>query len=200
MYTRARDSFHHQFRFFRFFRTYELPSCAPFAFETPCFLNSAMDWEDDADDTSTDDDTTSQTTEEDEIPVPRPHPQASQHINADGPHYQLRHTMRGHKMSISSVKFSPDGALLASSGKLSYVNCILSLLSSLFIAADLEIKIWSPITGKLIRNLTGHKKGNSDVAWSSDSIHLASASDDCTIRIWNVDSVGSASIPVPIRH
>lgn len=56
-------------------------------------------------------------------------------------------------------------------------------------AADNAVKIWSPFTGQLIRNLNGHTKGLSDVAWSSDSVYLASASDDTTIRIWDVDSV-----------
>ena len=51
------------------------------------------------------------------------------------------------------------------------------------------MKIWSPYTGQLVRNLTGHSKGLSDIAWSSDSVFLASASDDTTIRIWTVDTV-----------
>ena len=51
------------------------------------------------------------------------------------------------------------------------------------------MKIWSPYTGQLIRNLNGHTLGISDVAWSSDSAFLASASDDTTIRIWDVDTV-----------
>ncbi|TFY68289.1 hypothetical protein EVG20_g3620 [Dentipellis fragilis] len=131
------------------------------------------------DDSSTDDDAASQTTEDDPQipekqdppppppvqPPPPPAPTARQR-----PHYQPRHVLRGHTMSISSVKFSPDGTLLAS--------C----------AADNVVKIWSPHTGELIRNLHGHTKGCSDVAWSSDSVYLASASDDTTIRIWDVDS------------
>ena len=59
------------------------------------------------------------------------------------------------------------------------------------IANDRVVKIWSPFTGELIRNLNGHTKGLSDIAWSADSVYLASASDDHTIRIWDVDSVST---------
>jgi WD40 repeat protein len=59
------------------------------------------------------------------------------------------------------------------------------------LANDKAVKIWSPFTGELIRNLNGHTKGLSDIAWSADSVYLASASDDHTIRLWDVDSVSS---------
>jgi len=56
------------------------------------------------------------------------------------------------------------------------------------------VKIWSPETGEFLRNLIGHTQGLSDIAWSSDSVYLASASDDTTIRIWNVENVCSATV------
>ena len=55
--------------------------------------------------------------------------------------------------------------------------------------ADNVAKIWSPFSGELIRNLNGHTKGLSDIAWSPNSVYLATASDDNTIRVWDVDSV-----------
>lgn len=60
--------------------------------------------------------------------------------------------------------------------------------------ADNIVKIWSPSTGELVRNLVGHTKGISDVAWASDSVYLASASDDKTVRVWDIDSVSFPSV------
>lgn len=57
------------------------------------------------------------------------------------------------------------------------------------LAADKMIKIWSVFTGQIVRTLLGHSEGLSDIAWSGDSKYLASASDDKTIRIWDVDHV-----------
>ncbi|KAF9644522.1 WD40 repeat-like protein, partial [Thelephora ganbajun] len=92
------------------------------------------------------------------------------------PRYELAHTMPGHTQSISAGKFSPDGTLLASPG------------------GEL-MKFWSPHTGQLVRNSTRHLKGLSDIAWSSNSVFLASAPDDTTIRIWTVDTAHPISSP-----
>ncbi|KAJ1513261.1 WD repeat-containing protein 5, partial [Coelomomyces lativittatus] len=84
------------------------------------------------------------------------------------PRYELLWTIKGHTRAISSVKFSPDGSMLASS------------------SLDKTTKIWSVDTGACMKTLKEHKGGISDHSWSSDSKYLATASDDKTLRLWNV--------------
>lgn len=66
-------------------------------------------------------------------------------------------------------------------------------------AADCTVCIWDPHTGKYQRTLEGHTQGVSDVAWSSDSTYVATASDDTTVKIWHVATVRLAHRRVPPR-
>ena len=51
------------------------------------------------------------------------------------------------------------------------------------------MKLWDIENGEIIKTLEGHTEGVNDVAWSEDGEWLASASDDKTIWIWNLEDV-----------
>jgi WD40 repeat protein len=75
----------------------------------------------------------------------------------------------GHKQPVSALEYSPDGYWLASG------------------SGDGSVKIWQVAADSegyvFERSLDGgHTMGVSDIAWSSDSKFICSASDDKTIR------------------
>ncbi|ODN04157.1 WD repeat-containing protein 5 [Orchesella cincta] len=76
-----------------------------------------------------------------------------------------------HPGNITCLKFSPNGLYLATA------------------SVGRQIRIWDTAEFKYRRGLTGHSKGCSEVAWSSDSRLLVSASDDQQLKVWDVDTV-----------
>ncbi|KAF3941149.1 Beta-TrCP [Dactylella cylindrospora] len=81
----------------------------------------------------------------------------------------LIQTLEGHDRSVECVAFSNSGGRLASA------------------SLDGTIKIWDPISGKMVQTLKGHSNCVNSIAFSKDC-KLASASDDRTIKLWDVTS------------
>ncbi|KAJ3674632.1 hypothetical protein LUZ60_005248 [Juncus effusus] len=89
--------------------------------------------------------------------------------------YKLLRTITPHSRAVSSVKFSPDGRLLASA------------------SLDKTLAVLSASSLQTLATLTGHTEGISDISFSSDSNYLASASDDKTVRVWQLKNLPDPS-------
>jgi WD40 repeat protein len=81
-----------------------------------------------------------------------------------------RHVLHGHSAAVSSVAFSPDGKMLASS------------------AYNKTIKIWEVLTGRERPTFDAQSEAVFAVAFSPDGKALASGCSDATIRLWEVST------------
>ncbi len=76
--------------------------------------------------------------------------------------------LKKHTDWVYSVRYSPDGVLVASGDRAG------------------GLVLWEADTGRLYLDLVGHKDGIRGIAWRSDSNVVASASMDGTVKLWDV--------------
>ena len=85
----------------------------------------------------------------------------------------------GHKDTVWSVAFSPDGHRIASGSK------------------DKTLRLWNTDTGQPVgAPLTGHTESVNSVAFSPDGHRIVSGSKDKTLRLWNTDTGQPVGAPL----
>jgi WD40 repeat protein/serine/threonine protein kinase len=82
-----------------------------------------------------------------------------------------KQTLSGHPDGVPGLAFSPDGKLLASTGK------------------DRTVRLWDPVTGQIVRELRGFDGPAQSVAFHPDGRFLATTEYDTGgVKIWEVQS------------
>ncbi|MBD1911016.1 MULTISPECIES: serine/threonine-protein kinase [unclassified Leptolyngbya] len=97
-------------------------------------------------------------------PTSRPPNMWATVVQASG--WRCLHTLVDHSSWVTSVAMAGSASLVASS------------------SLDDSVKVWNPLKGELIFNLTGHTRDVNTVAISPDGKTLVSGSDDCTVKVW----------------
>ena len=80
---------------------------------------------------------------------------------------RVKHTLKGHSKTVTSVAVSPDGKLIVSG------------------SADTTLKLWDVKTGKELHTLEGHSGAVRKVAFSPDGKVIGSG-DDQRWKVWDV--------------
>ncbi|KAJ1026640.1 hypothetical protein NDA13_004013 [Ustilago tritici] len=102
----------------------------------------------------------------------------------------------GHQSPISCLKISPDGRYLASAaagnGTASQFVGVdgVDRISRGAHINDVSISLWDLASGRRIKKMWGHSERIYSMDFSADGSLLVTGSEDCSVRCWDVRSVG----------